>query len=105
MPFSNSKFLGNSGNSKAKPQQSTLAFNRPQKFKAHKDVDNEGEEVLLPVTGSKTEKDNDPDGDIEMNTETEPNPEGEGNLKSHTESSHKGQKGSSAPEKREENGS
>ncbi|KAL8961762.1 MAG: hypothetical protein Q9193_001733 [Seirophora villosa] len=72
------KFLGYTGNSKAKSQQSRLHFNQLVDVKSQKESKEGGEDVLLSSNGSVAEMEDDADGVTEMQTGAEQGPQGKG---------------------------
>lgn len=76
MPCSDSKFFGHPNGSKANPQQSTLAFSTPKATDGSKHADGEAKAAIRQCNGPEAVKDEEADGDVEMETAV--------NLKPHT---------------------
>ncbi|KAL8915927.1 MAG: hypothetical protein Q9208_008782 [Pyrenodesmia sp. 3 TL-2023] len=74
------KFLGHSGNSKAKPQQSTLAFNPPKPLQNQKILNELVEEVLQPANDSEIEEGDTAGKDVETQTDIKPDSDSEDNI-------------------------
>ncbi|KAL8897471.1 MAG: hypothetical protein Q9207_007201 [Kuettlingeria erythrocarpa] len=71
------KFLGHSGNSKAKPQQSTLAFNRPIPFPKQTNVKVLVGEVSPPTNDLESEESDVAIKETVTETDPKPNPDGD----------------------------
>ncbi|KAL8723030.1 MAG: hypothetical protein Q9225_000572 [Loekoesia sp. 1 TL-2023] len=103
-----SKFLGHSGNSKAKPQQSTLAFSNPKNVQGPKDASEKMGTASPEPNGLKAEHADDVDGDTEMETAVKPEPDHtETKLlpKAEVKASHKAGDGDSVSQTKAENDS
>ncbi|KAL8655753.1 MAG: hypothetical protein Q9210_000679, partial [Variospora velana] len=101
------KFLGHTGNSKSKAQQSRLQFSQTPDANAQKKVNEGVEEASPPIDGSIAGTEEDADGYTEMETGVEQDPQGKYKRagKAHSlEDSHRSRKASTEPTIKKETG-